>query len=202
MHGLYVITDASVMDPDLLYQQVSECIDGGASYIQFRHKNTDSGLKYALADAVDEACRIKEIPLLINDDTKLALDIGSTGVHLGQSDGALIDSRIALGKSAIIGRTCHDSPALMKKAIADGASYCAFGRLFQSQTKPNAPVLPLDALSELAKQCTIPVVAIGGITCENGRAVLDTGVAILAVSGAIFRTSDIGEASRCLAELF
>ena len=131
MYGLYVITDASVIDPDVLYRQVRECIDGGASYIQFRHKHSDSGLKYALADAVHEACLMKKLPLLINDDTQLALDISSAGVHLGQSDGALTDSRIALGKSAIIGRTCHDSPALMKKAIVDGANYCAFGRHFQ-----------------------------------------------------------------------
>ncbi len=202
MHGLYAITDASVMDPEVLYRQVRECIDGGASYIQFRHKNPDIELQHALADAVNEACRSQATPLLINDDPELALNIGSAGVHLGQSDGSLTDSRIILGKSAIIGRTCHDSPALMEKAVTDGASYCAFGRLFQSQTKPNAPVISLDVLSQLAKQCTIPIVAIGGITCDNGRAVLDTGVAMLAVCGAIFHKRDIGEASRCLAELF
>ena len=155
-----------------------------------------------MADAVNEACHTQETPLFINDDIQLALDICSAGVHLGQNDGTLVDARIALGKSAILGRTCHNSHTLMEQAIADSANYCAFGRVFQSQTKPNAPVLERNILTALVEKCTVPVVAIGGITLENGREVLDTGVAALAVCGAIFHAPDIGEASRRLTELF
>ena len=90
----------------------------------------------------------------------------------------------------------------MDQAVADGASYCAFGRLFDSDTKPQASGLSLHQLKVLVSQCAIPTVAIGGITLDNGRQILDTGVAMLAVSGAVFRSKEIGEAARRLSELF
>jgi thiamine-phosphate pyrophosphorylase len=90
----------------------------------------------------------------------------------------------------------------MEEAVAEGATYCAFGRLFESDTKPSAVGLSLNQLGTLVQQCPLPVVAIGGITADNGRHVLDTGVSMLAVSGAVFRTKDIGEAARRLTELF
>ena len=58
MRGLYAITDASVFDPDVLSRQVAEVIDGGAVMVQFRHKTADSGLYYALAQAVIGTCRV------------------------------------------------------------------------------------------------------------------------------------------------
>lgn len=90
----------------------------------------------------------------------------------------------------------------MEQAVADGASYCAFGRLFESDTKPDASSLSLNQLKELVSKCPIPTVAIGGITLDNGLQILDTGVAMLAVSGAVFRAKEIGEAARRLSELF
>tara|TARA_B100001939_G_scaffold49880_1_gene39179 strand:+ start:1357 stop:1965 length:609 start_codon:yes stop_codon:yes gene_type:complete len=202
MRGLYVITDTSVSDPDLLYRQVSEAIDGGASIVQFRHKTEDKGLYHALAEAVLASCRQHGGPCLINDNALIAQTLGADGAHLGQTDGSLSEARINLGPGAILGRTCHDSRSLMREAVRDGATYCAFGRLFESQTKPGASGLSLKQLQELIDQCPIPVAAIGGITADNGRQVLDTGVSMLAVSGSVFRAKDIGEAARRLKNLF
>jgi thiamine-phosphate pyrophosphorylase len=202
MRGLYVITDASIADPDLLYRQVSEAIDGGASLVQFRHKTDDQGLYLALAEGVVESCHQYGVPCLINDNAHIVQALGADGAHLGQNDGSLREARTELGAEAILGRTCHDSKQLMEEAVADGATYCAFGRLFESDTKPSASGLSLNQLGTLVQQCPLPVVAIGGITADNGRQVLDTGVSMLAVSGAVFRTKDIGEAARRLTELF
>ena len=202
MRGLYVITDASIADPDLLYRQVSEAIDGGASLVQFRHKTDDQGLYLALAGAVVESSHQHGVPCLINDNAHIAKALGADGAHLGQTDGSLIEALKELGAEAILGRTCHDSRQLMEEAVADGATYCAFGRLFESNTKPSASGLSLNQLGTLVQLCPLPVVAIGGITADNGRQVLDTGVSMLAVSGAVFRTKDIGEAARRLTELF
>ena len=202
MRGLYVITDASIADPDLLYRQVSEAIDGGVSLVQFRHKTDDQGLYLALAEAVVESSHQHGVPCLINDNAHIAKVLGADGAHLGQTDGSLIEARKELGTEAILGRTCHGSKQLMEEAVADGATYCAFGRLFESGTKPSASGLSLTQLGTLVEQCPLPVVAIGGITADNARQVLDTGVSMLAVSGAVFRTKDIGEAVRRLTELF
>ena len=202
MQGLYVVTDASITDPELLYRQVDEAVAGGSQLVQFRHKTIDSGLYLALAEAVLEACRRNFTPCLINDQVTIAKVLEADGAHLGQGDGSLLDARQSLGPNALLGRTCHGSQELMEQAVADGASYCAFGRLFESDTKPQASGLSLNQLKDLVPQCAIPTVAIGGITLDNGRQILDTGVAMLAVSGALFRAKEIGEAARRLSELF
>ena len=202
MRGLYVVTDASITDPELLYRQVDEAVAGGSRLVQFRHKATDSGLYLALAEAVLEACRRNFTPCLINDQVSIAKVLAADGAHLGQGDGSLLNARQSLGPHALLGRTCHGSREFMEQAVADGASYCAFGRLFDSDTKPQASGLCLHQLKDLVSQCAIPTVAIGGITLDNGRQVLDTGVAMLAVSGAVFRAKEIGEAARRLSELF
>jgi len=202
MRGLYVVTDASITDPELLYRQVDEAVAGGSRLVQFRNKTIDSGLYIALAEAVLEACRRNFTPCLINDQVTIAKVLAADGAHLGQGDGSLLDARQSLGPNALLGRTCHGSQELMEQAVADGASYCAFGRLFESDTKPDASGLSLNQLKDLVSQCAIPTVAIGGITLDNGRQILDTGVAMLAVSGAVFRAKEIGEAARRLSELF
>ena len=202
MRGLYVVTDASITDPELLYRQVDEAVAGGSRLVQFRHKTTDAGLYLALAEAVLEACRRNFTPCLINDQVSIAKVLAADGAHLGQGDGSLLDARQSLGPHAVLGRTCHCSQEFMEQAVADGASYCAFGRLFDSDTKPQASGLSLHQLKDLVSQCAIPTVAIGGITLDNGRQILDTGVAMLAVSGAVFRAKEIGEAARRLSELF
>lgn len=201
MQGLYVITDASITQPEQLYRQIQETIEGGAACIQMRHKGNDLGLLEALANAAIDICRTKGTPCIINDHVLVARGLGAEGVHLGQNDESLTRAREALGIRAIIGRTCHDSTKLMERAVREGATYCAFGRLFRSETKPAASGLSLAKLSELVAACPVPVVAIGGINADNANQVLDTGVSTIAVSGAIFKSKDIGEAARRLSEL-
>ena len=202
MQGLYVITDASITRPEQLFRQIQETIEGGAAYIQMRHKSDDLGLLEALAEAAIDICCTKRTPCIINDHVLVARGLGAAGVHLGQNDESLACAREALGPGAIIGRTCHDSTKLMERAVQEGATYCAFGRLFKSETKPTASGLSLAKLSELVAVCPVPVVAIGGINADNATQVLDTGVSMLAVSGAVFKAKHIGEAARRLSELF
>jgi thiamine-phosphate pyrophosphorylase len=202
MRGLYVITPALADDPEVLHQQVKLAISGGAALIQFRYKGVNSTRRHSLAVAVQAACKDDSIPLIINDHVDLARALDADGLHLGQTDGALALARARLGQDAIIGRTCHGSEALMDEAISAGANYCAFGRLFNSNTKPEAEKLSLLALEKLIKRCPLPVVAIGGITKENGAQILDAGASMLAVCGAVFEATDIAQATYELARLF
>lgn len=202
MHGLYVITPASIDCPDRLQHLVSEALEGGAQTVQFRHKGNDFANKLKLAEATFEVCRAHHIPLLINDDARLAHRLKADGVHLGQEDGPIADARALLGPNALIGRTCHGSMALMRQAVSDGANYCAFGRLFASHTKPNASALSLEALARLVSATPCPVVAIGGIDASNAQQVLQTGVSAIAVSGAVFSAPDVKAAAYALSSLF
>lgn len=202
MRGLYVITPAHETDPKQLENAVRAAIAGGAAWVQFRHKGADTDLALELGQATLAACEATQTPLLVNDHIALALQLNCQGVHLGQNDGAIEDARLRLGPKAIIGRTCHDSAAFMQDAVKAGASYCAFGRLFSSSTKPDAPGLSLARLAQLVTSCPLPVVAIGGINANNAESVLATGTAALAVSGAVFDAPDIAEAAYRLAKYF
>jgi thiamine-phosphate pyrophosphorylase len=202
MRGLYVITLSTITDPELMYRQVHEAIQGGAVLVQFRHKGADAARHKRLAESVLTACQQNRTPAIMNDSIQQAQALGFDGVHLGQTDGSIEAARQQLGPDAIIGRTCHDSYELMQEAVFAGASYCAFGRLFQSETKPDASGLSLDALAHLVSACKVPVVAIGGITLDNAPEVLAQGVDMLAVSGAVFQKDDVGQAASHFRSLF
>jgi thiamine-phosphate pyrophosphorylase len=185
-----------------MYRQVHEAIQGGAVLVQFRHKDADAACHKRLAESVLTACQQNRTPAIMNDSIQQAQALGFDGVHLGQTDGSIEAARQQLGPDAIIGRTCHDSYELMQEAVFAGASYCAFGRLFQSETKPDASGLSLDALAHLVSACKVPVVAIGGITLDNAPEVLAQGVDMLAVSGAVFQKDDVGQAASHFRSLF
>lgn len=202
MRGLYVITPTTITDPEAMYRQVSEALEGGAILVQFRHKLADADRHARLAESVLKACKDYRTPAIMNDSIQQAQSLGFDGVHLGQTDGSIEEARQQLGPTAIIGRTCHDSAELMQEAVAAGASYCAFGRLFDSNTKPDASGLSLDTLANLVRACPVPVVAIGGITLDNAPDVLAQGVDMLAVSGAVFHQADVGQAASHFRSLF
>ena len=198
MRGLYCITPDYLTDPTALATACRAAIRGGAQIIQFRQK-TPGVDRLALACAVMDAAAGTTARVLVNDDPLLAQQVGAAGCHLGQTDGSIVDARLALGAAALIGRTCHDRIDLMQQAIADGADYCAFGRLFPSQTKPDAQPLALEHLAALIGACSVPTVAIGGITATNAHYALDAGIDMLAVSEAVFGAADIEAAASALA---
>mgnify|MGYP006284287835 CR=1 FL=1 len=182
--GLYVITrDPPGERPDLL-EEVKAAVRGGAAVVQYRAKEGRCSVDEARA--LLGVCRSASIPLIINDDVNLALEIGADGVHLGRDDGGLLPAREALGSRRIIGVSCYDDLSRAQAAQAAGASYVAFGRFFPSQTKPNAPCASLDTLRQAHRDLNIPIVAIGGITRGNGASLISAGAQLLAVIEGVF----------------
>jgi thiamine-phosphate pyrophosphorylase len=177
-HGLYLI---SRDDPDTGPGWERELVDGirgGAVVVQYRVKHAHDPV--GSATRIRARCRVAGIPFIINDDVDLARAVGADGVHLGGEDVDLMYARDRLGAKAIIGISCYDSPQRAGEAEQGGADYVAFGRFFPSATKPLAPCAPIEALREARKRCSVPIVAIGGITPENGRLLLDAGANLLA----------------------
>ncbi|MGA2655694.1 MAG: thiamine phosphate synthase, partial [Gammaproteobacteria bacterium] len=136
-------------------------------------------------------CNKYDALLLINDDIELAKICNADGVHLGQSDVALVKAREYLGENAIIGITCHDSLELAQKAVNEGADYISFGCFFPSKTKPQAKPAPLSVLTKAREQFKLPIVAIGGITQQNAQLLIQAGADLLAVSAGLFDSPDI-----------
>ncbi|MCG2634021.1 MAG: thiamine phosphate synthase [Gammaproteobacteria bacterium] len=199
MSGLYGIADASFAEPVRLVGMVKRAIKGGVALIQYRNKVGDTDL---VAAQLARVCKETGTLFIVNDDIELARQVGADGVHLGQQDASIAEARRALGPQAIVGRTCHDSIALARAAAGGGASYVAFGRFFPSGTKPMASAAPLSILRQAREITALPLVAIGGITQDNGALVLDAGADALAVGGALFGSPDIEAAARGFCALF
>jgi thiamine-phosphate pyrophosphorylase len=104
--------------------------------------------------------------------------------------------RALLGHKAIVGATCHASLDLAEQAVRDGASYVAFGRFFNSNTKPGAPAANLELLEQARIKLHIPVCAIGGITLENAAPLVAQGVDLLAVVHGLFGADSTAEVTR------
>jgi thiamine-phosphate pyrophosphorylase len=198
--GLYAITHRREGPPECLGEAVRSAISGGAVAIQYRAKAGERCLM--TARRLLQICRSMHVPLIVNDDVDLAAAIGADGVHLGRDDPTIRAARNRLGSGALVGVSCYDSLDLARDAEQDGASYVAFGRFFLSGTKPDAPPARLETLREARKVLRIPIVAIGGVTPENGAALLEAGADILAAIGGVFGTDDIEMAARRFSRLF
>jgi len=193
--GLYAIADTSWVAPDHILTAVGEAIAGGAVMIQLRDKAaTVIGDERRLL-ALLELCRRQRVPFIINDDSRLAVEIGADGVHIGQSDGDIAALRTRMGDTAIIGVSCHNSLDSARRAVAEGADYIAFGRFFASRTKPDAPGATLEQLRTARAELAVPIVAIGGITPDNSRELLATGADLLAVIAGVFAQADVRAAA-------
>ena len=187
--GLYAITDSALLADGKLLPYVEAALIGGARWLQYRDKTTDAGKRLTEASQLAELCRAHDCQLLINDDLALADQLG-VGLHLGQDDGSLREARQQLGPDALIGGTCHASLQLAERALEDGASYIAFGRFFNSVTKPGAPAATPELLRLARQQFSVPIIAIGGTTLDNASTLLDAGADYLAVINGLFGAPD------------
>lgn len=202
MHGIYAITDPALLAGDKLDRYVDAALQGGISMLQYRNKSADHRLRIEEATRLQILCNRYDVPLLINDDIQLCIDVGAAGVHLGQSDSALPEARRLLGDAAIIGITCHSDIDAALQAEAGGASYVAFGRFFPSRTKPDAALAAPQILSAAKKKLQIPLVAIGGVNAENGASLIAAGADMLAVIDYLFSTPAVASRARALSKLF
>jgi len=202
LHGLYVITDSGLLAPERLVSAVAEAITGGARVVQYRDKSDDFARRVWEVQDLVTLCRPLGVPVIVNDDLELARAAEADGVHLGQGDAGLKAARTALGPEAIIGITCHGELELARAATAGGADYLAFGRFFPSQSKPGAKPASLEVLRAARSEFTLPLVAIGGITPENGAQLIEAGADMLAVIHGVFGQTDVTAAARRYAELF
>lgn len=200
IRGLYAITQDESDTPELL-RKVRLALLGGTRVVQYRNKIAGKALRQQQALALRELTRQFDVLLIINDDTSLALEVAADGVHLGASDGSLSEARTLLGDGKLIGVSCYNSILLAREAQSGGADYVAFGSFYPSSVKPQAVTATPDLLRQASKEIDVPLVAIGGITLENGKELLVAGAHALAIITALFGAADIKVAARRFADL-
>ena len=197
MLRLYAVTDRSWTGRQTLTQQVEAALRGGATCVQLREKEMERDALVALARELKALCARYGVPLLINDDAALALEVDADGVHVGQEDMAAQEARRLIGPDRILGVTAKTVEQALA-AQAAGADYLGSGAIFGSATKRNARPMSRELLQSICKSVSIPVVAIGGISRENIASLADTGIRGAAIVSGIFAAPDIEAECRLL----
>ena len=201
IRGLYAITP-DLSDTEQLLRQVRQALQGGARILQYRNKSASAALKQQQAQALRELTREFGATFIVNDDAQLAAQVNADGVHLGGEDGSVAEARAIVGKTGIIGVSCYNRPALAHEAVRQGADYVAFGAFFPSSVKPGAMKADVELLHTVRAELEVPIVAIGGITAQNGAALVEAGADALAVISALWNAPDTEMAAREFSKLF
>ena len=200
--GLYAITDAQLTPEERLVDMAAQAIAGGAVMIQYRNKIADTAQREREAQVLSELCRRHHIPLIINDHVELARHVGAQGVHLGEADAQVHTARALLGEHAIIGVSCYNEFSRGLRAQQAGADYVAFGSFHPTATKSGTVRATIELIHEARKHLHLPLVAIGGITPENGRPIVQAGAGLIAACHGVFGQGDVQTAARKYAHLF
>jgi thiamine-phosphate pyrophosphorylase len=186
---LYLISPPAI-DGGFSDRLIAALDAGPVAAFQLRLKGIEDHEIAALAPSLQRICADREVAFIVNDSIGLAKRLGADGVHLGQEDGIIADARAALGRDAQIGVTCHDSRHLAMEAGEQGADYVAFGAFFPTSTKEISHVAHPSLLGWWRTLTGIPCVAIGGITPENGRGLVEAGADFLAVCGSVWNATE------------
>lgn len=202
LQGLYAITQSHPEGFDALLNQVAGALIGGTRIVQYRDKRPGDVRRKSEGAALLALCHEHDALLIINDDATLAKAIGADGVHVGKQDNDIASVRATVGGDAVIGISCYNQLPLAITAQNAGADYVAFGRFFPSLTKPDAVQADIALLGEAKQSLRIPVVAIGGITPENGGTLIQAGADMLAVINGIFGAPDSAASCRRFRLLF
>ena len=160
------------------------------SFFQLRLKNVNFKKKLLIGKKIQKICKKFNVKFLINDDINLVKKLNADGCHLGQKDTNINKARKLIGNK-IIGITCHNSIALAKQAIADKATYIAFGAFNFSKTKKIRYKASVNLLKKAKKITKIPIVAIGGIDESNYKKLLLNKANFLAISGYIWKNKKL-----------
>ncbi|MCC8537849.1 thiamine phosphate synthase [Xanthomonas axonopodis pv. poinsettiicola] len=185
--GVYLITPDEPNTQRLLLRTAP--LLASITWLQYRNKQADAALRLRQASALREACAAHGVPLIINDDTQLAAQVGAQGVHLGEDDGEVGAARALLGERAIIGVSCYDEIARARAAAAAGASYVAFGAFFPTTTKQTTR-RATPALLQQAAELGLPRVAIGGIAPAQVPELVAAGADLIAVVSGVYAAQD------------
>lgn len=189
LRGLYVLTDPDLIPDAALATRVRQAICGGASAVQYRDKRPGDRGHLERAEALRAVTRELGALLIINDDPRLAVEVDADGVHLGRDDPRLEQARALVG-DRIIGVSCYDDLERALDAETRGADYVAFGSFHPSPTKSGTTHATMELLRRARRRLRVPIVAIGGISPENGAPLIAAGADALAVVSAVFASDD------------
>lgn len=197
---LYAVSDSMWLNGRTLPEVIREALEGGATFMQIREKELPYNSFLALAKEVKKITDEYHVPYVVNDEVEIAKEINADGVHIGQSDKALVEARKILGPDKIIGVSAQTVEQAIE-AEKNGADYLGVGSIFTTSTKLDADDVSFETLREICDAVSIPVVAIGGIKADNILKLKGTHVDGVAIVSGIFAADNIKEDTAKLLEI-
>jgi len=187
---LYLITPPKI-EPRAFAEDLKRALGAGdVASMQLRLKDASDDAVARVTEILMPIAQKHDVAFILNDRPDLASALGCDGVHIGQQDATYGEARAAMGPGRIVGVTCHNSKDLAFEAGEAGADYVAFGSFFPTTTKEVQYHADIELLEGWAKFMTVPVVAIGGITVENAKPLIDAGADFIAVSSGVWNYKD------------
>lgn len=187
---LYLITPPK-LEPKSFAETLKRALDAGdVASLQLRLKGVPDEEIAKAVEALMPVAQQRNVAFILNDRPDLAKRFGCDGVHIGQEDGTYEAARATMGPDAIVGVTCHDSRHLAMEAAEAGADYVAFGAFFPTKTKDPKTSCDIETLRWWGEIMVVPCVAIGGITIENAKPLVEAGADFLAVSSGVWDFPD------------
>lgn len=194
---LYAVTDRRWLNGRPLAGDVEKAIRGGATFIQLREKQLDEESFKTEALEIKKLCDKYRVPFVLDDNVRLAKEIGADGVHVGQSDMRADNVRALIGPDKILGVSAQTvEEALLAEKM--GADYLGVGAVFATGSKQDADSVSKETLTAICEAVNIPVIAIGGIDVDNVQELAGSGIVGIAVISAIFAQKDPQQAARTL----
>ena len=185
----YLVTDSRLSKKGTL-SDVKEAVEAGCKIIQYREKDKSTKVMIDEASGIKTICSDRTI-FLINDRIDIALAVNADGVHIGQDDMPIETARKLLGPDKIIGLTVHNVAEAIE-AEKKGADYVGLGSIFDTSTKKDAGKgIGPARIREVKNAITVPIVAIGGISKENCRNVIENGADSLVAISAVVCSDDV-----------
>jgi thiamine-phosphate pyrophosphorylase len=197
---LYVILDAT-----LLTTPETDCArrlaDVGVRLLQYRNKQTSARELFHISRELSRLLRPRGVSFIVNDRPDVAFLSGADGVHVGQEDLDVEQTRTVTGPGKWVGISTHNL-AQFRAAAATSADYIAVGPIFSTSTKANPdPVVGTEFIRQVRELTDKAIVAIGGITLDRTAGVIEAGADAVAVGSDILRAADPGARARQYIEM-
>lgn len=187
---LYLVTNRYQDPLETFLKKVEQACQSGVTMIQLREKQLTTNQYYELAKMVKQITDTYQVPLIIDDRLDVCLAVDAAGLHIGDDELPVSVARQVLGTEKILGVTAKTVKRALE-AEESGADYLGTGAIFPTTTKENAPITLISTLKDICQAVGIPVVAIGGLTCEKIHQLSGTGIAGIAVVRDLMQARDI-----------
>lgn len=187
---LYLVTNRYQDPLETFLKKVEQACQSGVTMIQLREKQLTTNQYYELAKMVKQITDTYQVPLIIDDRLDVCLAVDAAGLHIGDDELPVSVARQVLGTEKILGVTAKTVKRALE-AEESGADYLGTGAIFPTTTKENAPITLISTLKDICQAVGIPVVAIGGLTCENIHQLSGTGITGIAVVRDLMQARDI-----------